>query len=691
MQALIVDLPRCPAVSTEAKADSGGSGYNLAAPRMGAHLVYVAVDIDGRLPGGATIQRSCDAADMHTGKNRCTIASGGHRSNTEWRPDDSAVDERRPRVPPLPALYLIESVEAHESPVLAYPYHLGIVGPEIDRGAHRNTTGERKIAARNRTPCACDAAPAQRFAPDDDQRVAAFAAHRHSSRLTGAFFMPGTVGEDTQSVTPRGDENSGHRHRNKLSRRRPAFLACSAPLKRVKASSRLYTFFAMRDLLDDAALRAARYLKSLDHRAVAPSKAALADLSKFATPLPEQPSMPQAVLAELDEFGSPATVASAGGRYFGFVTGGSLPATVAANWLATAWDQNAAMVVSSPACAALESVALDWLKDLFHLPAQSAGGFVTCATAANFSALAAARHALLRHAGWDVEAMGLFGAPPLTVIVGEEVHASVQKALSLVGFGRDRVIRVPVDGQGRMRIDEFPKLDDRTIVCTQAGNVNTGAFDPIGEICALARPKGAWVHVDGAFGLWAVAAPARTYLVGGVENADSWATDAHKWLNVPYDSGLVFTRDAGALRTAMSVGAAYLAQDGDRIPYQFTPDFSRRARGVEIWAALRQLGRRGLADLIEGTCRHASRFAEGLSAAGYRVLNEVVLNQVLVSFGSAERTRAVIGRIQEEGTCWCGGTVWQGHVAMRISVSSWATSEVDIEKSLQAILRAAAV
>jgi glutamate/tyrosine decarboxylase-like PLP-dependent enzyme len=446
----------------------------------------------------------------------------------------------------------------------------------------------------------------------------------------------------------------------------------------------------MSDLLNDAARRASRYLESLDARSVAPASEALAALADFEQAFPEHESTAESVVAELDEIGSPATMASAGGRFFGFVIGGALPVTVAANWLATAWDQNASFVVTSPANAVLENVALRWLKDIFHLPVQSAGGFVTCATTANFAALAAARHALLGRAGWDVEAQGLFGAPPLTVVTGDEVHASVQKALSLVGFGRARVVRVPVDAQGRMRVDALPALDERTIVCVQGGNVNTGGFDPVSEICERAHSQGAWVHVDGAFGMWAAAAPARAHLVRGIEDADSWATDAHKWLNVPYDSGLVFTRDASALRAAMSVGGAYLAQDEDRVPYQYTPDFSRRARGVEVWAALRQLGRSGLADLIERTCRHATRFAEGLLAGGYSVLNEVVLNQVLVSFGNAERTRDVIRRIQEEGTCWCGGTVWQGQTAMRISVSSWATTDEDVERSLAAILRAAA-
>jgi glutamate/tyrosine decarboxylase-like PLP-dependent enzyme len=444
----------------------------------------------------------------------------------------------------------------------------------------------------------------------------------------------------------------------------------------------------MNDLLHDAAQRASRYLSSLDTRAVAPSKAAVAALAKLERDFPEHTSPARAVLAELDEIGSPATMASAGGRFFGFVIGASLPVAVAANYLATAWDQNAGLVVTAPINAALEKISLRWLKQIFGLPAQTGGGFVTCATAANFSALAAARHALLSRLGWNVEAQGLFGAPPLTVVVGEEFHVSVQKALAMAGLGCERVIRVPVDSQGRMRSDVFPAVDARTIVCLQAGNVNSGAFDPIADICARAKPHGAWVHIDGAFGLWAAASAPRAHLTRGIEHADSWAIDGHKLLNVPYDSGVVFVRDASALRAAMSVSGAYLSQEEERIPYQYTPDFSRRARGVEVWAALRHLGRAGLADLVERTCGHAHRFAAALSAAGCRVLNEVVFNQVLVSFGSPERTRAVIARVQDDGTCWCGGTVWQGHTAMRISVSSWATTQADVDRSVDAILRA---
>jgi len=441
-------------------------------------------------------------------------------------------------------------------------------------------------------------------------------------------------------------------------------------------------------LLSSAADRAQHYLDRLPERRVAPAPTDTAGLAAFDIPLPDGPTDPEQVLAELDEHGSPATVASAGPRYFGFVTGGSLPAALAANWLAAAWDQNVAYLVMSPTAAKLETVALRWLVDLLGLPAGTGAGFVTGATMANFTAIAAARHALLARMGWNVEAEGLFGAPPITVVVGAEVHASMVKALGLAGFGRERVVRVPVDGQGRLRTEALPRLSGPTLVCVQAGNVNTGAFDPVGEVCAAAHAAGAWVHVDGAFGLWAAAAPARAHLAAGLAEADSWGTDAHKWLNVPYDSGLAFVRDPEALRAAMSVSAAYLIQGDTREPAQFTPELSRRARGVEIWAALRSLGRQGLAELIERNCRQAARLAEGLRAAGCEILNEVVLNQVLVSFGSDEATRRAIATLQTEGTCWCGGTVWQGRAAMRISVSSWATTDADVERSLEAMIRA---
>lgn len=447
----------------------------------------------------------------------------------------------------------------------------------------------------------------------------------------------------------------------------------------------------VRELLTITSQRAAAYLEGLEQRPVRPEVEAVAALAAFDEPLPSEPTAPEVVLAMLDEIGSPATMAMAGPRFFGFVTGGSLPVALAANWLAGAWDQNSAFYHVVPGAAKLEQIALRWLLELFGLPETCSGAFVTGATMANFTALAAARHAVLARAGWDIEADGLFGAPPIVVVVGQEVHPTLVKSLGLLGLGRSRLVRVPVDGQGRMRADALPRLRGPAIVCVQAGNLNTGAFDPVGAICQQVQADGAWVHVDGAFGLWAAAAPSLAPLADGMQQADSWATDAHKWLNVPYDSGLAFVRDTVALPAAMAIAADYLPTDSpQRNPADYTPELSRRSRGVEVWAALRGLGRSGLAEMIDRCCRHARRFAAGLSAAGYPVLNDVVLNQVLVSFGDAETTRRVIAEIQADGTCWCGATLWQGHTAMRISVSSWATTEDDVERSLAAMLRIAA-
>lgn len=440
-------------------------------------------------------------------------------------------------------------------------------------------------------------------------------------------------------------------------------------------------------LLNSAAQRAARYLEEIQERRVSPSREAVAGLARLAEPLPEQPSPPEDVLRLLDEVGSPATMGVAGPRFFGFVIGGSLPAALAANWLATAWDQNTTLFTASPVATVLEEIAIQWLLDALRLPAGCGGAFVTGATLANFTALAAARQAVLERTGWDAGSRGLFGAPEIQVVVSEEAHPSLFKSLNLLGLGRDRVLRVPVDNQGRMRADRLPGTTGPAIVCLQAGNVNTGSFDPAAEIIPQARKMGAWVHVDGAFGLWAAASPALAHLMDGFAEADSWATDAHKWLNVPYDSGLAFVRDPAPLRAAMSLSAAYLPQGDHREPSQYVPELSRRARGVDIWAALKSLGRSGLAELIERNCRGARRFAQGLAAAGCEILNDVVLNQVLVSFGSPERTAQAIAAVQQDGTCWAGPTVWQGRTAMRLSVSSWATRDTDIEHSLEAILK----
>ncbi len=445
----------------------------------------------------------------------------------------------------------------------------------------------------------------------------------------------------------------------------------------------------MKDLLTDFSTRAIAYTENIDDRRVTPTPEAVERLAVLDEKLPEHSTDPAATLQLLDEIGAPATMATTGGRYFGFVTGGTLPAALVANLMAGVWDQNGAYRVMSPIAAKLEDVCQRWLIELLGLPSETGVGFVTGATMGNLAGLAAARHALLLRQGWNVEKDGLFGAPPIRVVVGEEVHASVLNALQLLGLGRERIERVPVDEQGRIRADALPVLDEKTIVCLQAGNVNTGSFDPAAEICAAARAANAWVHVDGAFGLWAAVSPAYQHLTTGINAADSWVTDGHKWLNVPYDSGLVFVRNSEYLRAAVSVTAPYLLTSGEREPSHYIPEMSRRARGIEIWAALRSLGKAGLIAQIERCCRHASRFAEGLRTAGFEILNDVVLNQVLVSFGDDEVTRKVIAAIQDEGTCWCGGTIWQGRAAMRISVSSWKTTEADVEQSLAAIIQIA--
>jgi glutamate/tyrosine decarboxylase-like PLP-dependent enzyme len=445
----------------------------------------------------------------------------------------------------------------------------------------------------------------------------------------------------------------------------------------------------MNELLGETAARATRYLAATGSRRVAPSVDDVARLDSLGGPLPRTGSDAAEILALLDDIGSPATVTTTGGRYFGFVIGGALPAALAANWLAGAWDQNAAFSVMSPVSAKIEEVVLAWMVELFGLPPSCGAGFVTGTTMANFSALAAARTALLERTGWDVEENGLFEAPPIRVVVGDEVHVSLLKALALLGLGRSRVTRVPTDSQGRMKADGFPQIDERTVVCIQAGNVNTGAFDPAKEICSRAREAGAWVHVDGAFGMWAAVSPRYVHLVEDFTAADSWAIDCHKWLNVPYDSGAALVRRAEHLRRACALSAAYLQTAGVREPCHYTPEASRRARGIELWAALRSLGREGLRELIERNCRLAKLFADRLRAGGFEILNDVVLNQVLVSFGSAEETQRIIVAVQNEGTCWCGGTQWHGRTAMRISVSSWETTEEDVERSLEAIMRIA--
>jgi glutamate/tyrosine decarboxylase-like PLP-dependent enzyme len=448
------------------------------------------------------------------------------------------------------------------------------------------------------------------------------------------------------------------------------------------------------EALARAAELGAAFLAGLDARPVGVPVAPEEMRSRLDAQLPDAGIEPVQVVEELVAAADPGLVASGGARFFGFVIGGSLPAALGADVLAATWDQNAGLYVSSPAAAVVEEVAAMWLLDLLGLPADAGVGFVTGGQMANVSCLAAARHELLRKAGWDVEAQGLNGAPELRILVGEEAHATIFTSLRFLGLGAERVERIAVDGQGRMRADalaaSLAERDIPTLVCAQVGNVNTGACDPVGELAALTRARGAWLHVDGAFGLWAAAAPARRHLVAGLERADSWAADAHKWLNVPYDSGVAIVASAATQTAALGVDASYLVtSDEARDPYLFTPEFSRRARGFAVYAALRSLGRSGVADLVERCCLLAARMAERLEAGGAEILNDVVLNQVLVRFGDDARTDATIAAVQRDGTCWVGGTTWNGVRAMRISVSGWATTEEDADRSVDAILRCA--
>ena len=456
------------------------------------------------------------------------------------------------------------------------------------------------------------------------------------------------------------------------------------------------------DPLQRAADLALTFLASLPTRPVGPPVDLTALRAALGGPLPVHGEDAHAVVEQLARAADAGIVASAGPRYFGFVVGGGTPEALAAEWLASAWDQNACLYVMSPAAAVVEEVVGTWFIELFGLPAETSVGFTTGATMATFTALAAARHAVLRARGWDVEERGLIGAPTVDMVASDETHVTVFAALQMLGLGRGPVRRVAVDAQGRMRPEALRRTlagaAPPAIVCAQAGNVNTGAFDPLEDVAAAVREHGGWLHVDGAFGMWAAAAPELRRHVAGLALADSWTTDAHKYLNVPYDSGLVFVRDADAHYAAMTLGAAYYVESSgtERDCYNWVPESSRRARGFPIYAALRALGRDGLAALVTRCARLARRMAEILAIApGARVLNDVVLNQVLVGFtpptghDADAYTRDVIARVQADGTCWVGGTVWQGHAAMRISVSGWSTTDQDIERSAQAIVRAA--
>jgi glutamate/tyrosine decarboxylase-like PLP-dependent enzyme len=452
----------------------------------------------------------------------------------------------------------------------------------------------------------------------------------------------------------------------------------------------------LRKVLQGTAERIGDYRERADRLRVAPSLDLRRVRERLGGPLPDEGLDPSAVVDELAAAVEPALVTSVGPRYFGYVIGGSLDAAVAADVLAAGWDQVAFNATTSPAAAIVEEVVGEWLKSAFGLPSHASFGLVTGAQGANTVALAAGRHRVLARVGWEVETDGLVGAPAIRVIVSEERHATIDRALRLLGIGVAAIEPVKTDSNGAMDVDALRRMLDAgvaapTIVCLQAGNVNTGACDDLAAACEIAHRYDAWVHVDGAFGLWAALSPSTRDLVRGIELADSWGVDGHKWLNVPYDAGYVFCADPVAHAASMSYTASYLEGHGQgevRAPSDFVPESSRRARGFATWAALRQLGRPGLADLVDRCCALAQRFAEQLGAiAGVEIGNDVVLNQVLVSFGSSERTDEIIGAIQDDGTAWMGGTTWRGRRFMRISVSNWSTTERDVDATVEAIRR----
>lgn len=451
----------------------------------------------------------------------------------------------------------------------------------------------------------------------------------------------------------------------------------------------------MTDLLDLARDHAAAFLRDLPDRHVGPRATREELVAALKVPLSNDGEDPAAVIDAMVRGVDRGLIAEAGPRYFGFVIGGSLPVALAADWLTSVWDQNAGIYVTSPAASVIEDIAREWLLELFDLPRTASVGFVTGGQMANFTALAAARHGVLRRVGWNVEENGLAGAPPVHLVVSAASHITIHSSMRMLGFGTRALVKVDADEQGRMRADSLRQtlrtIDGPVIVCAQAGNVNSGAVDPLRELAAIAHERDAWLHVDGAFGLWGRATETKRALLDGCELADSWANDAHKWLNVPYDSGIVIVRDSASHRASMTVSAEYLEQTSgvERDNFDWVPEFSRRARGFPIYAAIRALGCRGIARLVDDCCDRARQFAEILSRdARVAILNDVVLNQVLVRFhDDDDSTRDVITRVQREGTCWLAGTTWQGKAAMRISVSNWSTTAEDVERSCAAIVR----
>ncbi len=444
------------------------------------------------------------------------------------------------------------------------------------------------------------------------------------------------------------------------------------------------------NLFEQAKDYAIEYMNKINEQSVFPDQSAINGLSSFREALADEPCDPYEIIKKLHHYGSPATVAQTGGRYFGFVNGGVIPASLAAKWLSDTWDQNAALYIISPVVSVLEDVCENWLNDLFGFPPETAAGFVGGSSTATLCGLTAGRNRLMEQTGYDVSRKGLFGAPEIRVVLGEGAHSSVYKALSILGLGSDRIIKVPMDAQGRISVDAVPKLDSRTLLILQAGNVNTGAFDDFDILCRKARNAGSWVHVDGAFGLWAAASGRLNHLTKGIEIANSWSLDAHKTLNAPYDNGIIMCDDRKALTKALHMTGSYIIYSDNRDGMLYTPDMSRRARAVDIWAALKSLGRNGVSELVEDLHDKAVYFSEQLKQNHFRIHNHVAFNQVLVSAESPDITETMLNEIQASGVCWCGGAKWEDHPVIRISICSYRTTYEDIDRSIAAFIKARA-
>ncbi|MEB9674040.1 MULTISPECIES: pyridoxal phosphate-dependent decarboxylase family protein [Bacillus cereus group] len=438
-----------------------------------------------------------------------------------------------------------------------------------------------------------------------------------------------------------------------------------------------------KELFKLAKLYSYDYIDNLENMDVIPSEETIKNLDNFDESFPSEPCAPQQILDTLHKFGSKATAVKSGGKYFGFVNGGILPVTLATKWLTDTWDQNSGLFVMSPIASKLEEVCEKWLTELFGFPNGTAAGFVSGSSVATICAITAARNELLLKQGYEVNEKGLFGAPKIRVVLGEQAHSSVWKALSILGIGTDLCEVVPTDKQGRIIVEEMPKLDSNTLVIAQAGNVTGGAFDPIKEICSLANEAGAWVHIDGAFGLWAAASKDKQSLVEGVENADSWSVDAHKTLNAPFDSGIVLCKNRNALVGAMQATGSYLEYSEQRDGMLYVPELSKRARSVELWAAFKYLGKSGIECLVDGLCENTKYFSERLSEEGFTIKNEVLFNQIVVTTSEPRETEETLKNIQISGKCYCSGADWDGKPAIRISLCSWKTSKKDIDECVE--------